>query len=291
MKRETAFEPGPPAAIARQSEPWQAHLTLGFADDHGTTRLVERRHSGPLRVQKPLYPESPAVCHAIIVHPPGGIVGGDRLSVELEVGANASAFIASPGAAKWYRANGRTSRQQLRMEVGPHASLEWMPQETIFFEAAQVELDSEISLAAHASYIGCEILCLGRTASGERFESGSVAQRTRIRRDGKLIWFEQGRLQAGARAMSSTVGMAGNSVCATLIAAGKPAPAALLQQLREELEPLAPGFGVTQLKQVLVARYIGNSSEAARHAMLAAWRHLRPALLGHPGITPRIWNT
>ncbi|MDO9216456.1 MAG: urease accessory protein UreD, partial [Lacisediminimonas sp.] len=156
---------------------------------------------------------------------------------------------------------------------------------------AEVELDSEISLAAHATYIGCEILCFGRTASGESFRSGGVTQRNRIRREGKLIWFEQGRLQAGTAAMSSPLGLAGNSVCATLIAAGKQVPAALLQAIRDELEPLAPGFGITQLKHVLVARYLGNRSESARHAMLTAWRHLRPILIGHPGVTPRIWNT
>lgn len=278
-------------AVGLQSQPWQARLALGFANDHGTTRLVERRHSGPLRVQKALYPESPSVCHAIVVHPPGGIVGGDQLSIGIEVGAQASAFLSSPGAAKWYRAGGRISRQQLQMAVGPHASLEWMPQETILFDAAEVALDCEISLAAHATYIGCEILCFGRMASGESFQTGGVTQRTRIRRDGKLIWFEQGRLQAGTPAMSSAQGLAGNRVCATLIAAGKQVPAALLQAIRDELEPLAPGFGITQLKQALVARYLGDRSELARQAMLTAWRHLRPVLIGHPGVTPRIWNT
>jgi urease accessory protein len=285
---DTAIALGAPDS---QSQPWQARLALGFADDHGTTRLVDRRHSGPLRVQKPLYPESPAVCHAIVVHPPGGIVGGDQLAVDIKVGEHACAFLSSPGAAKWYRAGGRISRQQLRMDVGPHAALEWMPQEAIFYDAAEVELNSEISLAAHATYIGCEILCFGRTASGESFRSGGVTQRTRIRREGKLIWFEQGRLQAGTAAMGSPLGLAGNSVCATLVAAGRQVPAALLQTIRDELEPLAPGFGITQLKHTLVARYLGNRSESARHAMLTAWRHLRPVLIGHPGVTPRIWNT
>ncbi len=274
-----------------QSQPWQARLALGFADDHGTTRLVDRRHCGPLRVQKALYPESPSVCHAIVVHPPGGIVGGDQLSIGIEVGTGASAFLSSPGAAKWYRAGGRVSRQRLRINVGAHATLEWMPQETIFYDAAEVQLDCEVSLAAHATYIGCEILCFGRTASGENFDSGGVTQRTRIRRDGKLIWFEQGRLQAGTPAMTSPLGLAANSVCATLIAVGKQVPPALLQAIREELEPLAPGFGITQLKHALVARYLGTRSALARHAMLTAWRHLRPVLIGHPGVTPRIWNT
>ncbi|MDB5798805.1 MAG: ureD urease accessory family protein, partial [Paucimonas sp.] len=231
------------------------------------------------------------ICHAIVVHPPGGIVGGDQLAIQASVGADAGAFIASPGAAKWYRANGRSSRQQLRLQVGPRASLEWMPQETILYDAAEVELDCDIALDESATYIGCEILCFGRTASGESFDRGSITQRTQIRRAGRLLWFEQGRLAAGSAAMQSPLGLNASTVCATLIAAGGGVPASVLQALRSELAPLQAQFGVTQMKHAVVARYLGHHSETARHAMLAAWRHLRPALIGRPGVTPRIWNT
>ena len=100
---------------------WQAHLALKFADDGGTTRLVERSHSGPLRVQKPLYPEGARICHAIVLHPPGGVVGGDQLSVHAGVGSGAHALLTTPGAAKWYRANGHVSRQQINLTLEPGA--------------------------------------------------------------------------------------------------------------------------------------------------------------------------
>lgn len=274
---------------------WQARLVLGFADDAGTTRLVERSHFGPLRVQKPLYPEGGAVCHAIVVHPPGGVVGGDQLSVSANVGPNAHAFLTSPGAAKWYKANGKISRQQVELHAGTGASIEWMPQESIFFDQAHVALEHSVTLALDASYVGCEILCLGRRASGESFNSGTITQRTRIRRGGTLLWWEQGAL-AGAGAMQGSVlGLGGHTVCATLIAVGKVLPATLLASLRESgadgnLEPGAR-FGVTQMKQVLVARYLGDDSETARRAMLAVWQRLRPDLLQRAGQVPRIWNT
>src|SRR3954469_23845052 len=109
-----------PAAAAGHC---QARLSLGFADDHGATRLVERSHMGPLRVQKPLYPEGEKVCHAIVVHPPGGIVGGDQLSLNTQVGERAHAFVTTPGAAKWYKANGHVSRQDVRLDIDDGAAL------------------------------------------------------------------------------------------------------------------------------------------------------------------------
>jgi urease accessory protein len=276
------------APLAHSRDHWHARLALGFTDDRGVTRLTGRSHSGPLRVQKPLYPEHPSVCHAIVVHPPGGVVGGDRLEIEAGVGERAHALIATPGAAKWYRANGHVSRQKLRLHAGPAASLEWLPQETIFFKGADVELDTEVTLAADASFIACDILCFGRTASGERFERGAVSQRMQIRRGGRLLWFEQGVIGGGSQAMNSPLGLNGATVCATLIAAGPQLPAACIAALREEDHAR---FGVTQMKTLLVARYLGDSSQEARRLMLRAWQLLRPALLGREAVVPRIWNT
>lgn len=270
---------------------WQAQLTLGFALHGSVSRLVERRHSGPLRVQKPLYPEGEAVCHAIIVHPPGGVVGGDQLQVDAAVGDGAHAVLTSPGAAKWYRANGHVSGQRVALRAGAGASIEWLPQESIFFDQACVRLRHEVELAADASYIGLDIVCLGRSASGESFRTGSIAQHTQIRRGGKLLWWEQGVLGAGGPLMKSALGMAGQTVCATLIAVGVPVPAQVLAALRDIAVPDGAQFGATQMKTVLVVRLLCSDSEAARRVMLAAWQLVRPALLGRAAVIPRIWNT
>jgi urease accessory protein len=285
------------------ADAWHARLALGFTDDAGTTRLTERVHSGPLRVQKALYPEGGAVCHAIVVHPPGGVVGGDQLGITARVGDRARAFLSTPGAAKWYKANGRgggqCAGQRVALHAGLDASIEWMPQESIFFDQAEVALEHEVTLAAGAAYIGCEILCLGRRASGETFKSGKITQRSAIRRDGKLIWWEQGALQGAGALQGSALGFDGRSVCATLIAVGAPAgapagaplTAAALAALREIVVGGEARFGVTQTRDVLVARYLGDDSEAARRAMLEVWQRVRPHLIGRAGLVPRIWNT
>jgi urease accessory protein len=266
--------------------PWLASLRLRFAQDNGTTRLVDRRHHGPLRVQKPLYPEGPAICHAIVLHPPGGVVGGDQLDIGVDTDAGAHAFLTTPGAAKWYRANGKVSSQNVALRVGAGAACEWMPQESIFYDAAHVHLHHAVDLAAGARYIGADILCFGRRASHEIFTTGAVRQHTSIRLAGKLVWWEQGVITPGA-AMAGAMGLGGRSVCATLIAVGPPVPAALLATLRA----LDPALGVTQVKSVLVARYLCDDSETARLALVRAWQHLRPHLLGCAAPLPRIWQT
>ncbi len=271
-----------------------ATLSLGFGRDGDTTRLLRREHYGPLRVQKALYPEGPSVAHAIIVHPPGGVVGGDELRIDASVGAGAAAVISTPGAAKWYRANGHVSRQQLTLSVAGDATLEWLPQETIFFNEADVQLATTVDLQGNARFIGCDILCFGRRASGESFHSGRIRQQLRIERDGKPLWLEQGRLLGGSAQMHSPLGLAGHSVCANLVAVGVPTSPSLMQAVRERCTVVADGrgrFGATQMKSVLLVRYLGDSSEVARHVMLAAWQLLRPALLAREATELRIWNT
>ena len=266
---------------------WHASLRLRFANDAGTTRLVERSHSGPLRVQKALYPEGARICHAIMIHPPGGVVGGDRLRIDIEAGAATHALLTSPGAAKWYRANGKLSTQDVGIDVGRGAAIEWMPQETIFFNDARVQLTHTVELAADASYIGSEILCFGRSASGEVFDCGAITQHTRIRRGGRLLWWEQGTLRGDGPAMHSVFGLNGASVCATLIGVGKPVPPVLIASIRA----LDPALAITQIKNVFVARLLCSDSERARSIITGAWQQLRPHLLGCAAPIPRIWNT
>jgi urease accessory protein len=266
---------------------WQASLRLRFEKDGATTRLTERSHRGPLRVQKALYPEGEHICHAIVIHPPGGVVGGDRLNIDVGAGAGAHAFLTTPGAAKWYRANGKLSVQDVRIEAGAGACVEWLPQETIFFNDARVELNHTVNLAADASYIGGEILCFGRSASGERFASGTVAQRTCIRRNGRLLWWEQGLMDACGPVMHSVFGLNGATVCATLICIGKPLAPPVLGAMRA----IDPALAVTQIKSVFVARLLCDDSERARSTMAALWQHVRMDWLGCAAAVPRIWNT
>lgn len=274
-----------------------AWLSLTFKSYDGITRLMERGHFGQLIIQKPFYldRENHGVCHVIIVHPPGGVCGGDELRFSSDVGAAGKVQVTTPGATKWYKANGNISRQEVKLNVETGATLEWLPQEAIFFDGAHVQLSNEITLAKDATFIGCEILCFGRTRSGENFDSGQLTQRTRIHRDGKPIWFEQLQLKGGGSAMKSPLMLAGYTVCATLVVvSGEAVSSELIDSMREEASEIADGvgeLGVTQLKSVVVVRYLGDSSEVARRIMLQVWGILRPTLVGHEASVPRMWTT
>ncbi|MCY1347104.1 Urease accessory protein UreD [compost metagenome] len=274
-----------PAALFTPS--WHAELELGYARVDDCTRPVQRRHLGPLRVQKHLYPEGPQVCQHIIVHPPGGIAGGDRLAISATVGEGAWAQLTSPGAAKWYRAAG-PAYQSLELHVAAGATLEWLPQETIVYSAAQAELSTRIDLEGDARLFYWDIVALGRPAAGERFAAGHFQAHLDIRRDGQLLWHERQRVVGGDGLLDSPIGLAGQPVFATLLASGE-IDAELLERCREL--PSAVRGDLTQLPGLLVARCLASEALHARAWLIALWRLLRPALLGREALPPRIWNT
>ncbi len=282
------------AAVAHADAGWEATLALEFSCPEGArTTLTKREHTGPLRVQKALYPEGGHICHAVIVHPPGGIAGGDNLHIGVSVGTSAHTLITTPGATKWYKANGKPSSQVVEIKAAAGAVLEWLPQETIIFNQADSLTSTTVNLAENALYLGWEVLCLGRTASGETFDAGRHRQRCSIRKNGGLLWNEQGALDGGGAALASAVGFAGAPVCATLLAAGRAVPHALVDTARAMItgQAFESRVALTRLPNLLAARYLGASSEEAKQAFALLWQVLRPALAGHPAITPRLWHT
>jgi urease accessory protein len=271
---------------------WQARLDLGFEKRNAETVLARRAHHGPLRVQKALHPEGPELCHAIILHPPAGICGGDHLHINVDVGPDAQALLTTPGAGKWYRSAGPQAEQQVNMKVSSGGTAEWLPQESIVFDSAQARMRTTVELEAGARYIGVETLCLGRRASGETFSRGALQLATDIRLDGKLLWRERGRIEGGSALMQSPIGLAGFTVCSTVLAAGAEVDAETLAACRQAVPTEAGAqYGVTAMPQLFVGRYLGHSAEAARVWFVELWQHLRPAFIGRAMAVPRIWNT
>ncbi len=283
-----------PVTQPEHSPSWHAELHLGFALDGKRSVLRKNWHRGPLRVQKALYPEGDSVCQAIVLHPPSGIAGGDQLVIAVELGEGAHAQLTTPGAGKWYRSGGAEASQRVDLVLGEGATLEWLPQETIAFDGARAQMETRVALAADSRYIGWDILCLGRAAAGERFANGRFELFYRVDRASKPVWLERGGFAGNDPMLASPAGWAGRTVCGTLLCAFPELPqqaAALLESLRSIAPNDSAGHAITALPDLLVARYLGDSSEAARLWFAALWAVLRPACCGRPAILPRIWNT
>ena len=283
-----------PLTLQDISPAWHAELHLGFARAGERTVLRENRHCGPLRVQKALYPEGHAVCQAILLHPPSGIAGGDHLEIFVSIDPGAHAQLTTPGAGKWYRSAGPEASQSIAFNVGDGATLEWLPQEAIVFDGARARMATHVALAADSRFIGWDILCLGRAAAGERFANGRFDLFYRVDRNRRPIWIERGGFAGNDPMLASPAGWAGATVCGTLLCSFPELPqqaTVLLEACRRIAPADSANRGLSALPGILVARYLGDSSEAARLWFAALWEIIRPACCGRPAITPRIWNT
>ena len=269
---------------------WRARLDLAFDRDGARTRLARRSHEGPLVVQKPLYPEGDEVCQCIVVHPPGGIAGGDQLRLTVDVGRDARAQLTTPGAAKWYRADGRPSAQHLEFSVAEGAVLEWLPQASILFDGIDARSDVRVRLACDSVYIAFDIGCLGRTASNERFDNGAWRQRVDVDRADALNWSERAVLRGGDALLRSSAGLNGAPVFGTFAAMAAHIPDDLIAACRKPA-PVRGDGTVTRLPSAIIGRYRGDSTEAAHAYFTALWTIVRPALTGRIAVRPRIWST
>jgi len=267
---------------------WRAGLRLGYtAREDGVTILAENSHSGPLRVQQPLYPEG-EVCHTCILHPPGGVVGGDHLEVQLAVESAAHALVTTPGATKFYRSGGRGAAQRQILEVRG-GILEWFPQDNIVFPGAEAEIATEVRLAGGAAFLGWEVLCLGLPSRAEQFSHGRLTSRLALYRDDRPLFLE--RLEvAGPDDLVGPAGLRGLPVTATMLATG--VREAHLEGLAERLQVRERTLAaMTLMDDLLVVRYLGSSTFEAREIFQDLWTGLRPRLLGRSACPPRIWST
>ncbi len=269
------------------SDGWQAALRLRFTARANSTFLSEREHLGPLRVQRPFYPE-PEVCHCYIVHPPGGVVGGDRLSIEVDVDSQASALLTTPAAGKSYRSEGLIASLTQRFRVHPQASFEWLPQETIFYRGARVRARTCVELAASATFVGWEINCLGLPARDEVFDDGCLRLGFELSIDARPRWIDHLRIDGEGAARTARWGLRGSTAIGTMLI--YPGNAAL-QEVMKEISSPGVELAVTMVDGVLVCRAMSAQAEPIRRAFLACWSKARRAILRREAIAPRIWAT
>jgi urease accessory protein len=270
-------------------------LRLDYRSDAGRT-LCHDRHVGPLRVLQPLYPEGPAICHHVVVHPPGGVVGGDELHLEATLAAGCHALITTPGATRFYRSEGAAALQQATLKLAAGARLEWLPMEAIAHSGCQAVNGVRAELAPGAEMMGWDLLALGLPSSAQAFEAGCFEQRLEL----PGVWLERGRIAASdAVLLDGGPGLAGQLVMGTLwFAAGAPLPAARREALLDAARACVAGHalaataGATSPQAaVVLLRVLARQVEPAMQLFMrvrAAWRRLAWDLAAAP---PRIWRT
>jgi len=279
--------------VEKTERSWLAELKLAFSFDGRRTILSERKHYGPLIIQKPFYPEG-EVCHVYIIHPPGGIVGGDELNLTVDVNNNAHALITTPAATKFYRGNDYEAKQEQHINVRAGCKMEWLPQETIFFSGCEAKTKTIISLEGDAQFIGWEIICLGRPASKEVFETGYCRQIIEVWRDKEPVVIERSLLQGGDELLDAVWGMQGFTVLGTMIVSST--DKAVLEAVRENIKEqnlnnIEIKLSSTLIKDVLICRVLANQAEVARESFISIWTALRLQVMQRSAVAPRIWFT
>jgi len=275
---------------------WQAQLELEYGLRDGKTLLRKKRQSGPLAVQRSFYPEGD-ICHNYLLHPPGGVVGGDSLKIDVKATPGAHCLLTTPGATKFYRSkSGHVGSQTQRITISDDAVVEWLPQQNIFFDSTNAELRTQIDIAPKGKFVGWEVQCFGRPAGKEPFTLGSVRSRTEVKLAGELRLLEQFQTQGDATLASAT-GLRGLVMQGTLIAAPcSERQRELLEQILQPKDTMQTShypypIGLTLVDEVLIVRALGEQAEPILALFTQLWSALRGQWLQRPACLPRIWAT
>jgi urease accessory protein len=279
---------------------WHGHLNLDYRRD-GERTIALDRHDGPLRVLQRLYPESPAVCHHVLVHPPGGLVGGDVLNLKGTLAEGSHALITTPGATRFYRSTGPEAVQTMQFKLADQARLEWLPLESIAYRNCVATNRMRFELAPSAEMMGWDVLALGLPAAGEAFDDPAYPQ-GRYTQEVELpgVWLERGTVRAtDQRLLDSPLGWAGKRVVATMWLAsgsglGRERREALLESARGIMQShaLAAWAGATSPnEQTLVLRVLAERVEPAMNLLTQVWAAWRQEAWGLAPCPPRVWRT
>lgn len=275
---------------------WQARLSLQYHRNTLGQTVLRHQHQGPLRIFKSLYPEGPGVCHNVMVHPPGGLVQGDCLDVDVAVDAGAHALVSTPGATRFYKSStGATAQQRVNLRLAQDARLEWLPLETIAYGGCAAVNRLELDLAPGAELMFWDVVSLGLPAAHQPFVHGYFEQH--MVWPGR--WLERARIAGDDRLLlDSPLGLNGHSTLATLVLA---CGSALTRGRRETLlevgrevvagSPLEQCCGITcPNEHMLVARALAHQVEPVMALWQALWRAWRREIWSVADMAPRIWR-
>lgn len=272
---------------------WHAKLSLDYRHEAGST-VLRHQHTGPLRVLQSLYPEGPAVCHNVLVHPPGGLVGGDTLTIGVDVQPHAHGLITTPGATRFYRCDDAPALQSTHLALAENARLEWLPLEAICHSGCLAENRLSMALQPGAELIGWDITALGLPHANQPFAQGRFQQHIEL----GGVWLERALIDAhDTLLLDGAAGMAGQRCIASLFfttgsALARERRQGALESARAVIasHPLSASAGVTSPNpQVIVLRTLAPVVEPAMDLLKQVRRRWRQDLWNAQPVDPRIW--
>jgi urease accessory protein len=267
---------------------WVAKLELHFSKSKSKTFISKRKHIGPLTIQRAFYPEGD-LCHLYLLHPPGGVVGGDQLTIEVKTDSNSCSLITTPGATKIYRSKDcKCAVINQSFSVANDSSLEWLPMETIIFPGAESNFFTKFSLSGNAKLAAWEVQCLGRPAINESFDAGNLKFNFELWRDDTPILID--KLKINQSELDNVVGLRGHPVFGTFIISS--ASQTVLDLVRSKI-PQGKGYiyGVTQIEDIIVIRGLANKTHLIQDIFRNIWQSVRPLVFDREASVPRIWAT
>lgn len=272
--------------------PWHGKIELAYEKRADKTEMRRCFTQSPFKIQRPFYPEGQGICHTILLHTAGGIVGGDRLTQTLQLQPHSHVFLTTAAANKIYRSNGQRAEQTAEVNLATHSVLEYFPQESIVFDGADYQQSLQVNLGKGAIWLSWEIIRFGRTARDEKFISGNWRGTTEIWQEGKPIWCDRQWLPGSPELFAAFNGLNNQAIVGTLAFVGQGIDNAQLATLRETQAQLSYGLGgMTQLPLGLLCRYRGSSTTEVKRWFIDIWRRLRP-LYAQPAVTlPRVWQS
>ena len=278
-------------------ERWDASLELSFSSRDGITRLIKKKHRGPLMVQKALYPEDKGICHAVILHPPSGVAGGDHLCVEIALDQDAQAVVTTPGATRWYKSNGCQASQSVNIGLARGAHLDYLPCENIVFDEVSALTNLTIHQDVGSSLMAWEMVQLGRVESGEMWRESNLSFNVRLILNERLVWADCSRIDSTSLSRDSTCGLHGHRIFGTMWISSSRLSREQSEELAAEM-PWGPTLraGISYLDvsnghSLVVMRALSHEAQDMREFFSSIWLRLRESACGLSPQALRWWRT
>lgn len=268
----------------------RAEIEFQHAD--GRTRLARLYQCDPLRVLFPHAGHGEPETGAIVTTS-GGLVGGDTLSIDVRSGDGARARVVGQAAEKVYRSAGDDVCIEMKLTVGRNGWLEWLPQETILFDAARLRRRTLLEVAEGGRMLAGEMIVFGRTAMGEQMIDGLVHEAWDVRCDGRLEWADAVHLDEDVSGtLAAKAGFADAKAFASIVYVGANAGDSLplaRALLPDDGDANGLRVGATCVGDVLIIRWLDCETRRLRDAYGRFWADFRHQLADLPAAMPRLW--